>query len=45
MDTLVFATGDSLMRVEVFDEDALSDDLIGEGTLNLNQCYQNPNRT
>jgi len=45
MDTLVFQTGDNLMRVEVFDEDAVSDDLIGEGSFNLTQCYQNPNRT
>lgn len=45
-DTFNFNTNDSILRVQVFDEDTFSrDDLIGEGTLNLNQFYQNPMRT
>ena len=43
--TLQFQSTDSLMRIQVFDDDIGKDDLMGEGTLNLNQCYQNPNRT
>jgi hypothetical protein len=45
MDTLQFQSQDSLMRVAVFDKDTFSDDLIGEGTVNLNQLFSNPNRT
>lgn len=45
-DTFQFNTNDPILRVQVFDDDTFSqDDLIGEGTLNLNQCYQNPMRT
>ena len=43
--TLQFQSTDSLMRISVWDDDVGSDDLLGEGTVNLNQCYQNPNRT
>jgi Ca2+-dependent lipid-binding protein len=34
-----------MLRVQVWDDDALSDDMIGEGNLNLTQLYQNPYRT
>jgi Ca2+-dependent lipid-binding protein len=45
-DTLQFNSTDSMMRIQVYDEDTFSsDDLIGDGTLNLNQFYQNPMRT
>ena len=43
--TLQFNSHDSMCRVQVFDDDLGKDDLMGEGTINLNQCYQNPNRT
>jgi Ca2+-dependent lipid-binding protein len=36
---------DQLLKVQVWDDDTFSDDMIGEGTVNLTQCYQNPNRT
>ena len=45
-DTFVFqAAGASLMNVQVWDKDTFSDDMVGEGTVNLNQLYGNPNRT
>ena len=45
-DTFSFSSTDQLMRVEVWDKDTFSkDDLIGEGTVNLMQFYQNPTRT
>jgi Ca2+-dependent lipid-binding protein len=45
-DNLEFNTTGTLLRLQVFDEDTFSkDDLIGEGSLNLNQFYQNPMRT
>jgi hypothetical protein len=44
-DTFSFNSNDSLLRVQVWDEDNISDDLIGEGTVNLNQLYSMPNRT
>lgn len=44
-DTLQFNTNDSVMRVVVYDDDWGKDDLIGEGNVNLNQLYSNPNRT
>ena len=34
-----------MMKVEVFDEDFGKDDLVGEGTVNLAQLFNNPNRT
>ena len=43
--TLQFQSTDSILRVQVWDDDLGKDDLMGEGTVNLNQCYQNPNRT
>ena len=43
--TLQFQTKDSLLRVQVWDDDIGKDDLIGEGTVNLNQLYSMPNRT
>lgn len=36
---------DPTMRVQVYDDDTFKDDFIGEGTLSLNQFYQNPMRT
>ena len=34
-----------MMQVQVWDKDKFSkDDLIGEGTMDLLQCYNNPNR-
>ncbi len=36
---------ESLMRVAVYDDDLGKDDLVGEGTVNLNQLYGNPGRT
>lgn len=44
-DTLQFQNKDSLMRVQVYDDDFGKDDLIGEGTVNLNQLFSMPNRT
>ena len=44
-DTLQFQSTDSMLRIEVWDKDTFSDDLIGQGTVNMNQCYSNPNRT
>ena len=35
-------TGDSNLRVEVWDSDASCDDLIGEGTYNLMKVYNMP---
>lgn len=43
--TLQFQTRDPILRIEVYDDDFGKDDLLGAGTVNLNQCYQNPNRT
>lgn len=34
-----------MLRVTLYDDDFGKDDLIGEGTLNLNQLYSMPNRT
>ena len=47
MDTLAFNTnGEPTLRVQVWDHDTFSrDDLIGEGSVNLNQFYANPWRT
>ena len=36
---------DQLMRVQVYDDDMGKDDLIGEGTVNLNQLFGNPYRS
>ena len=45
-DTLQFNSTDQLLRVQVYDHDTFSrDDLIGDGTVNLAQFYQNPMRT
>lgn len=44
-DTFQFNSTDQMLRVQVWDDDTFSDDMIGEGTVNLAQCYQNPNRT
>ena len=44
-DTLAFNSQDSMLRVTLYDDDFGKDDLIGEGTLNLNQLYSMPNRT
>jgi Ca2+-dependent lipid-binding protein len=44
-DTFVFNSKDQLMRVEVWDKDTFSsDDLIGEGSVNLMQLFMNPNK-
>lgn len=44
-DTFQFNSTDPNLRVEVWDDDTFSDDKIGEGRVNLQQCYSNPNRT
>lgn len=44
-DTFIFNKNEQLLRVQVWDDDTFSDDMIGEGTLSLGQFYQNPNRT
>ncbi len=45
-DTFQFNSTDALLRVQVYDQDTFSrDDFIGEGTLQLNQYYNNPWRT
>ena len=44
-DTLIFNTKDSIMKVAVYDDDFGKDDLVGEATVNLNQLFNNPNRT
>jgi len=42
-ETFVFnPTGDSNLRVEVWDQDAVKDDLVGEGTYNLMKVYNMP---
>lgn len=43
--TLTFQSTDPIMKISVWDDDFGKDDLMGEGTVNLNQCYQNPTRT
>ena len=47
METLQFQNGpsDTLMKIQVYDDDFGKDDLIGEGTYNLTQLYSMPNRT
>jgi hypothetical protein len=35
-------TGDSNMRIEVWDSDAVNDDLVGEGSYNLMRVYNTP---
>lgn len=44
-DTLVFNSKEQMMKVTVYDDDFGKDDLVGEATVNLNQLYNNPNRT
>lgn len=45
-DTLSFNSTDNMLRIQVYDEDTFSrDDVIGDGTVNLIQCYNNPMRT
>lgn len=44
-DTFQFNSTDPLLRLQVYDDDVGKDEFIGEGTLNLNQFYQNPMRT
>lgn len=44
-DTFQFNTNAPVLKVQVWDDDTLSDDFIGEGTLNLTQFYNNPMRT
>ena len=44
-DTFQFNSTDKTLRVQVLDDDTFRDDMIGEGNVNLTQCYQNPNRT
>jgi hypothetical protein len=44
-DTLQFQSNGTIMKVEIFDEDVGRDDLIGEGSVNLNQLTNNPMRT
>ncbi len=44
-DTFQFNNQDQMLRVQVYDDDFGKDELLGEGTVNLMQCYQNPNRT
>jgi hypothetical protein len=42
-DTFTFRpTGDSNMRIEVWDHDSVNDDLVGEGSFNLMGVYNLP---
>lgn len=43
-DTFVFSTCGQLMQIQVWDQDNLNDDLIGEGSMNLNSLYNSPGR-
>lgn len=44
-DTFQFNTTAQQLKVQVWDDDTFSDDMYGEGTVNLGQCFNNPNRT
>lgn len=34
--------GDTMLRVQIWDDDTVSDDMVGEGTYNISQLFNMP---